>query len=301
MNKQTKKCGTVAIIGKPNAGKSTLLNMLLGYNLCIVAKKAQTTRNKILGVLTENNYQMIFFDTPGILDPKYELHNFMIGEIKSSLKDADVVVLLIDPENFSLEDIEDFQKRFKRYIEKKPIILAINKADKSEHLKLVKNIIEVIKERYQFEDIIFISALTGYNVDDLKNLIVKYLPNSEFLYEEETLTDKSERFFVAEKIREKILELYREEVPYSVFVDIREFKERSGGKDFINADIIVERDSQKKIILGKKGEMIKTLGELSRKEIEEFLGREVYLELYVKVKKDWRKDKTFLKYNFQYT
>lgn len=301
MNKQTKKCGTVAIIGKPNAGKSTLLNMLLGYNLCIVAKKAQTTRNKILGVLTENNYQMIFFDTPGILEPKYELHNFMIGEIKSSLKDADVVVLLIDPENFSLEDIEDFQKRFKRYIEKKPIILAINKADKSEHLKLVKNIIEVIKERYQFEDIIFISALTGYNVDDLKNLIVKHLPNSEFLYEEETLTDKSERFFVAEKIREKILELYREEVPYSVFVDIREFKERSGGKDFINADIIVERDSQKKIILGKKGEMIKTLGELSRKEIEEFLGREVYLELYVKVKKDWRKDKTFLKYNFQYT
>ncbi|MGB9695915.1 MAG: GTPase Era [Ignavibacteria bacterium] len=301
MNEPIKKCGTVAIIGKPNAGKSTLLNTLLGYNLSIVTKKAQTTRNKILGVLTENNYQMIFFDTPGILEPKYELHNFMIGEVKSSLKDSDVVVLLIDPENFSLEDITDFKQIFKRSIEKKPIILAINKADKPEHLKLVKSMIEVIKKKFQFEDIIFISALTGYNVDDLKLLIVKYLPNSEFLYDEETLTDKSERFFVAEIIREKILELYKEEIPYSVFVDIREFKERPGGKDFINADIVVERESQKKIILGKKGEMIKTLGELARKKVENFLGREVYLELYVKVKKDWRKDKAFLKYNFQQT
>lgn len=299
MSDKTKKCGTVAIIGKPNAGKSTLLNTLLGYNLSIVTKKAQTTRNKILGVLTENNYQMIFFDTPGILEPKYELHNFMIAEIKSSLKDSDVIVLLVDPEDFSPEDIISFQQKFKINIEKKPVIFAINKADKLEHLKLVKNIIEMVKEKFHFKDIIFISALTGYNVDDLKLLIAKYLPDSEFLYDEETLTNKSERFFVAEIIREKVLELYKEEVPYSVFVDIREFKERVQGKDFINADIVVERESQKKIILGKKGEMIKTLGELSRKEIENFLGREVYLELYVKVRKDWRKDRNFLKYNFQ--
>jgi GTPase len=292
-----KKCGYVALVGNPNAGKSTLMNSLMNYDLSIVNPKIQTTRNKINGILSENNYQIIFIDTPGIFEPKSELQRFMFEELKSSFNEADIVLHLLDATFFSLSKEKKFLEIFEKELKDKKIIIALNKIDLVVQSK-TEEIIDVLNKDFGYKIIVPVSALTKFNIEDLKKVIVANLPESEFYFDEETLSNKPEKFFVAEIIRDKILELYKEEIPYSVFVDIREFKERENGKDYINADIILERDSQKKILIGRNGEMIKKLGQKAREDIEKFRGKEVYLNLFVRIRKDWRNDRRFLKESF---
>jgi GTP-binding protein Era len=291
------RCGYAAIFGKPNAGKSTLLNALLGMKLSIVNRKAQTTRNKVQGILTEDNCQIIFFDTPGIIEPKYELQKFMASEIKTSLDEADVVLHLIDAATLDVDGLKKLEEQYGEIFKEKTRIVVLNKIDllKSDDVLVM---MDRLKKEFGYEHIVPVSAQDKFNLNTLKKVIIGYLPVSPFLYDEETVTDKPEKFFVAEIIRQKILEMFHEEIPYSVFVDIREFKERENRKNYINADIILERESQKAIIIGKKGEMLKKLGRSARIGIEKFLEREVYLELFIKVRKDWRKNETFLKENF---
>lgn len=291
------KCGIVTIFGKPNAGKSTLTNKLLRYDLSIVNKKAQTTRNKILGVLTEENYQIIFTDTPGILEPKYELQQYMLNEISFSIKDADVLLHLIDINRFDVNEIETIHSNYGKQMEDKPKILVFNKNDIVRE-NIQQDILAGLS-KYGYKEIIFISALKEKNIDEVKSAIVKYLPEGPFLYDEDYLTDRPEKFFVAEIIREKILTLYSDEIPYSTFVNVVEFKERDNGKTFISAEIIIERETQKMIIIGRNGEGIKKLGQHSRKAIESFLERPVYLELFVKIRKGWRDSDKFIKGNME--
>lgn len=291
------KCGYVTLFGLPNAGKSTLMNALLGTNLSIVNKKAQTTRNRILGILTEDDYQMIFLDTPGVLEPKYELQRFMQTEIKTSIDEADVILHIVDVNKFTEKEFAGFIQANGPLLEGKQVITVLNKTDLSDREKVLKSIDELCST-FECKEVVPISAINGFNIDELKKTIVEMLPKLPFLYDEDTLTDRPERFFVSEIIRQKILQLLHEEVPYSIFVNIAEFKERDGGKDYINAEIIVEKESQKAIVLGRKAEMLKKIGQESRKGIEKFLDREVYLELFVKVRKDWRKSESFLKSNF---
>lgn len=293
-----KKSGYVAIFGKPNAGKSTLMNDLLHFNLSIVNHKVQTTRNKILGILSEDDYQIVFIDTPGILEPKYELQNYMLSEIKSSLDEADVVVHIIDTLTINYDDLKNVEEKFKDLLSNKKRIIVLNKIDLMKKDDLLP-IIEKLFKEFNYDDIIPVSALDNENVDELKTLIVKYLPEREFYYDKDTLTDKSEKFFVGEIVREKILSFYHEEIPYSVIVNIAEFKERENGIVYINAEIILERESQKIIVIGTKGEGLKRLGEKARKDIENFLNKKVYLELFVKVRKDWRNNKEFIKDSYR--
>lgn len=290
----TTKSGYVSIIGKPNAGKSTLMNKFLDFKLSAVSKKVQTTRNRIQGVLTGKNFQIIFVDTPGVLEPKYEMQKFMKKEIRSSILETDLVLYLIDGMNIIMKDLKKIEEDFVREFSSFKRIVAMNKCDILKPEQITDKIV-TLKEELRYEEIIPISATSGMNLDLLKLKLIEHLPEGDFYYDRETLTDKPEKFFVSEIIREKILELYEEEIPYSVHVEVREFKERNEEqKDFINADIVLERETQKKIILGKKGEMIKKLGEAARKDIESFLGKAVFLKLFVKVRKDWRKDKRVL-------
>ncbi len=289
------KSGYVSIIGKPNAGKSTLMNKFLDFKLSAVSKKVQTTRNRIQGVLTGKDYQIIFVDTPGVLEPKYEMQKFMKKEIRSSFLETDLVLYLVDGMNIIIKDLKKIEEDFIREFSSFKRIIALNKCDYLKPEQISDKIV-TLQQELKFEEIIPISATTGLNLDLLKLKLIEHLPEGDFYYDRETLTDKPEKFFVSEIIREKILELYEEEIPYSVHVEVREFKEREESqKDFINADIILERETQKIILLGKRGEMIKKLGERARKDIEVFLGKEVFLKLFVKVRKDWRKDNRFLK------
>ncbi|HWQ81011.1 MAG TPA: GTPase Era [Ignavibacteria bacterium] len=292
------KSGYTALIGKPNAGKSTLMNAMLDFKLSAVNPKVQTTRNKILGILTGKDHQIIFMDTPGLLEPKYEMQKFMMKEIKSSFKEADVIVYILDAQNINLNDVKRIEDEFRKDFRGTNRIVVLNKVDLIPQENVQNKMIE-LRDEFGFNDIIPVSAKNNYNLDTLKARIIELLPEGDFYFDADTLTNKPEKFFVSEIIRENILTLYKEEIPYSVFVDVREFKVRDlGQKDYINADIILERESQKIIILGKNGEMVKKLGEMSRKGIEEFLGKEVFLKLFVKVRKDWRRDFRFLKSNF---
>lgn len=292
------KSGYTALIGKPNAGKSTLMNAMLDFKLSVVNPKVQTTRNKILGILTGKDHQIIFMDTPGLLEPKYEMQKFMMKEIKSSFKEADVIVYILDAQNINLNDVKRIEDEFRKDFRGTNRIVVLNKVDLIPQENVQNKMIE-LRDEFGFNDIIPVSAKNNYNLDTLKARIIELLPEGDFYFDADTLTNKPEKFFVSEIIRENILTLYKEEIPYSVFVDVREFKVREHGqKDYINADIILERESQKIIILGKNGEMVKKLGEMSRKGIEEFLGKEVFLKLFVKVRKDWRRDFRFLKNNF---
>jgi len=292
------KSGYTALIGKPNAGKSTLMNAMLDFKLSVVNPKVQTTRNKILGILTGKDHQIIFMDTPGLLEPKYEMQKFMMKEIKSSFKEADVIVYILDAQNINLNDVKRIEDEFRKDFRGTNRIVVLNKVDLIPQENVQNKMIE-LRNEFGFNDIIPVSAKNNYNLDTLKARIIELLPEGDFYFDADTLTNKPEKFFVSEIIRENILTLYKEEIPYSVFVDVREFKVREHGqKDYINADIILERESQKIIILGKNGEMVKKLGEMSRKGIEEFLGKEVFLKLFVKVRKDWRRDFRFLKNNF---
>lgn len=295
------KSGFVTIVGKPNVGKSTLMNKLIGEDLSIITNKPQTTRKRILGILDEKDFQIVFLDTPGILEPKYLLQEKLLDYIDISVKEADVIVFMIDSQNIDSE-LKSFEKEnIKKFIsnKKQNKILVLNKIDLSNEEK-IKSSIAIFEKENIFDCVIPISAIENYNVDLLIKKIIEILPEHPKFYPEDQLTDEHERFFVTEKIREKVFELYQDEIPYSVEVVIDQFLERENRKDFISASIIVERESQKPIILGKKGTSIKRLGALSRKSIEEFLMREIFLELNVKVKANWRKDENMLK-NFGYT
>ena len=297
MSEVKTKCGYVTIFGLPNAGKSTLMNALLGVNLSIVNKKAQTTRNRILGILTEDDYQAIFLDTPGVLEPKYELQKFMQKEIKTSLEEADVVMHILDIAKVSEKSYTEYQNLYGSLLTDKKVITVLNKSDiVSKDDVLVA--IGMLSEKFGVEDIVPVSALNGYNIPEVKKMIADDLPEMPFLYDEDTLTDRPERFFVSEMIRQKTLELLQDEIPYSIMVEVIEFKERDNGKDYISAEIITEKESQKTIIIGSKGEMLKRIGQHARKNIERFLGREVFLEIFVKVRKNWRKNENFLRSKF---
>lgn len=291
------KCGYVTILGIPNAGKSTLMNRMLGINLSIVTHKAQTTRNKILGIYSDEDVQIIFHDTPGVILPKYEMHSFMMKEVTTSINDADVVLHLLDVSLNNLEEQFHLIEPYLNSIRQKKVITVLNKCDLIEqHLLEIR--IESIKRKLLTPDVIPISAVSGFNTGRLLEELKLLLPESPFMFDPDEITDKPEKFFVAEILRQKILEMFKEEIPYSVFVDIVEFKERENNKDYISAEIILERETQKIIVIGKGGSMLKRLGKEARQSIEKFLDREVYLELFVKVRKNWRKNEDFLKRRF---
>ena len=289
--------GYVTIIGKPNAGKSTLMNALLGERLSIFSNKPQTTRKKILGIASSESYQIIFLDTPGILDPNYLLQERMLDYVLLSARDADLLIVMIDissdPNGTKTLENEYIWKILQSPKQKK--ILLINKIDLANQV-IVSGLIERIKEKSIFDDIWALSAISLSEPENLLLKIKEYLPLHPKYFPDDQLTDEPERFFVSEIIREKIFENYHEEIPFSTEVVIEDFKERPEKKDYISASIIVERESQKPIIIGKKGEMLKNVGQSARIAIEEFLQRPVYLELRVKVKPKWRSDEKLLKY-----
>lgn len=290
------RTGYAAILGLPNSGKSTLLNVLLGQKLSIITSKPQTTRKRILGILSEEDYQIIFLDTPGILSPSYLLQEKMMEDVKTSLDDADVILLVIDVDEDPLGEILLNQEFISESVLKssKPKLLVINKVDLSNQEK-VTELLKHFEKRKSFEEIIPISAALNFNIQRVKEEIIRFLPEGPKLFPDDQVTDANERFFVSEIIREKILEHYRDEIPYSSEVLIIEFKEREEGKNFISAEIVVERDSQKAIIIGKGGAAIKKLGQAARESIEKFLQKDVFLELRVKVRKKWRSDENLLK------
>ncbi|MCX7878010.1 MAG: GTPase Era [Ignavibacteria bacterium] len=297
----SKKSGFVSVIGEPNAGKSTLINTLIGYNLSPVTRKPQTTRNRIFGILTRDNVQIVFTDTPGIINPRYKLQNLMKHETGKAIEGADVILFVIDLSGdvkHSLDVVMDEYKNFAEVSEVIPLICVLNKTDLVSD-EQVKDVIKLISSSYKFSEIIPVSAMNGFNIGMLYDVIVSFLPEGEFYYEEGLITSQQERFFVSEIIRRNVFELLSDEVPFSVYVDVEEFREREGKKDYIRASLITEKETQKSILIGSRGEMIKKIGKLSREEIEEFLGREVFLELFVKVRKNWRNDPDFLKRYFR--
>jgi GTP-binding protein Era len=283
------KSGFVNIFGKPNAGKSTLLNALMGEKLAIVSHKVQTTRHRIKAILTGDDYQIIFSDTPGIIEPKYKLHEKMMQAVKSSLEDADLALLLVDIK----EDFEENNAIFTSLKLKVPALVLLNKSDAvyADQLVIAE---EFFKQQPYCKEVITISALKKKGIDELLKSILKYLPEGAPFYEGDNLSDLPTKFFVSEIIREKIFHLYGEEIPYHTTVLVHEFKEKSTLIK-IGADIIVQRDTQKGIILGEGGRMIKQLGTDARKDIEAFLGSKVFLELFVKIRPKWRDNEMQLK------
>jgi len=286
------RAGYVTIVGEPNVGKSTLLNALLKQKISIVTPKPQTTRQRILGILSESDVQIVFLDTPGLLKPKYLLQKNMVRAADVALADADVIVVMVEVSNGTeLSPIiaEQVIERFKDT----PILLAINKVDTIAKLQVLP-IMDAMNRLGVFKEIIPMSASKDLNLDDFLQTVKSYLPNHPPLYPEDIVSDHPERFFAAEFIREEVFRKFRDEVPYSTAVEIRDFKERERGKIFISADIIVERDSQKAILIGKRGEALKNVGSAARNQIEKFIGRDVYLDLHVKVAENWRKKKDWL-------
>lgn len=295
MQNKNFKSGFVSIIGRPNVGKSTLLNNFLGLKLAIVSPKAQTTRNRIQGIYTTENEQIIFIDTPGIHKPKNELGNVMNEFAYSALDGTDLILMLVDGstpigegDKFIIEQIK------KSHL---PVILVVNKVDlvKNEE-ELISNI-NTYKEAYSFDGGITISATNSFNIDKLKDMIVERLEYGPMYYPEDQLLDLPERFVVAEIIREKVLLNTLEEIPHSVAVTIESFKQNYKNPNMIdiNATIIVERSSQKGIVIGKGGSMLKKIGSAARIDIVKFLGQKIYLELFVKVESDWRNNKKYLR------
>jgi GTPase len=276
------KSGFVNIFGKPNAGKSTLLNALMGEKLAIVSPKVQTTRHRIKGILTDENYQVIFSDTPGIIEPKYKLHEKMMEAVKSSLEDADVALLIVDIK----EDLQEANEVFSQLFLKVPALVVLNKCDVADKETIEKAVAYFSDKKY-CKKVFEISALKNKGVKELLDEIVSMLPEGEPFYMDDNLSDLPMKFFVGEMIREKIFYLFSEEIPYSATVLVQEFKEKTTLTK-ISADIIVQRETQKGIILGHEGKMIKQLGTMARKDIEEFIGRKVFLELFVKVRPKWR-------------
>lgn len=286
------KSGFVAIIGRPNVGKSTFINQILMQKVSIISPKPQTTRNQIRGIYTTDDVQIIFIDTPGVHKPKNQLGEFMNKESFSTLRDVDLILWIIDGsedfgkgDEFILNNLKDV---------KTPIFLVVNKIDLIKNKqRLFENIIKYT-ENYEFKETYYISALNGENVELLLSKIPEYLEEGPMYYPKEQVSDHPEQFIIAEVIREKVLHLAREEVPHSIAVVIDEMSQDEDNPNLMNirATIFVERTSQKKIIIGNKGEMIKNIGTLARKEIVMILGQKVFLELWVKVEEDWRNKRT---------
>lgn len=296
-NKKTKtRAGYVAIIGKPNAGKSTLMNALIGSKLSIVTSKPQTTRKRVLGILTENNTQIVFLDTPGILSPKYAMQTAMMGYVSNSISEADCIIVIYDVTRFNENNPIPDELNKILIGNKKPAILLLNKTDLLENRKDVLPLMAYFHETGMFVDIIPISALKEKDVEKyIISTLVKYIPEGEYFYDEDLLSTQPERFFVSEIIRENIFLSYGEEIPYSSEINIIEFKERSVGKWYINAEIIVEKKTQKMIIIGKNGDKLKSVLERSRLEIEEHLGMPIFLDVFVKVREKWRNNSAMLR------
>ncbi|MCI2230235.1 GTPase Era [Polaribacter sp. MSW13] len=284
------KAGFVNIIGNPNVGKSTLMNALVGEKLSIITSKAQTTRHRILGIVNHDEYQIVFSDTPGIIKPAYELQSSMMDFVKSALDDADILIYMVEVGEKELKNEAFFNKIIHSEI---PVILLLNKIDTSSQ-EVVEEKVNYWKEKVPNAFVYVISALERFNVDSLFEKIVELLPEAPAYYPKDQLTDKPERFFVNEKIREKILIHYKKEIPYSVEVETEEFVEEENIVR-IRSVIMVERETQKGIIIGHKGSAIKRVGAEARKDLEKFFEKKVFIELYVKVNKNWRSDKNQLK------
>ena len=284
------KSGFVNIIGNPNVGKSTLMNKLIGQDLSIITNKAQTTRHRIKGILSEENFQIVFSDTPGIIKPAYKLQENMMDYVKSALKDADVILYVVEIGEKELKD-EELYKQIKQL--KVPLIILLNKIDLVSQENVLSEI-ESWKSIFSNATILPISALNGFNIKETVKIIVNVLPFSPPYFSKDDVTDKSERFFVEEIIREKILKHYKKEVPYSVQISVEEFFEE---KEIvkIRAIIYVLRESQKGILIGHKGLGLKRIGSEARKDIEKLLDKKVFLATPIKVKKDWRNDNKQLK------
>jgi len=290
------RSGFVTIIGRPNVGKSTLTNQIIGEKVSIISDKIQTTRHTIHGIFTDENAQIIFIDTPGIHKPKHRLGDYMVEVSLQSMHDVDIVIFLINAkETLGKGDafiLDSLQKV------KKPIFLVINKVDLI-HPDELFPIIEQYKDKCDFDEIIPVSALNGNNIDKLIDLIKDKLPIGPQYYTDDQLTNRSERFMISELIREKVLHHTKEEIPHSINVTIESMEEKND-KQYIQATIITERDSQKGILIGKQGKMLKTIGKEARLDIQDMLGEKVYLDLWVKVQKDWRNKQTLLnQYGFQ--
>lgn len=289
------KSGFVNIVGNPNVGKSTLMNALVGEKISIITSKAQTTRHRILGIVNGEDFQIVYSDTPGVLKPNYKLQESMLNFSNSALTDADIILYVTDVVE-NAEKNADFLEKVKK--QKAPVILVVNKIDLTDQPKLIE-LVDKWKVLLPEAEIIPISAKNNFNLDYLLKRIKDLLPDSPPFFEKDALTDKPARFFVTEIIREKILTNYDKEIPYSVEVAIEQFKE-DNKLIRINAVIFVERDSQKGIIIGQGGKMLKKIGTEARKDIEAFFEKKVFLELYVKVEKDWRnKDKKLKEFGYQ--
>lgn len=291
------KSGFVTIIGRPNVGKSTLLNKLMGEKLSIVSDKPQTTRNNIQTILNGESYQIVFVDTPGIHKPEHKLGEYMDKEAEGSVKDVDVIIFMTTPhdtfgkgDKFILDQIKGVNI---------PVILALNKIDAVSKEKTVKSLKDYADE-FDFNEIVPISALEGENVDQLKNTIVKYLPEGPKYYPDDVIINKEERFIVSEAIREKALRFLRDEVPHGIAVDILSMKRNDSGEIKVEANVVCEKESHKGIIIGKNGAMLKKIRKAAQSDLKKFFNNKVELNVWVKVRKDWRDKQEFLK-NFGYT
>ena len=285
----THKSGYVAIVGKPNAGKSTLMNQILGTKLSITTHKAQTTRHQIVGIHSEDNAQVIFLDTPGIINPKYELQKAMMRFVEKAEKDADIILFIVEANEKNIPDYAfDELRRFQ-----KKVLLIINKID-TENQEMVEKLSEDLNAKFSFSDTVFVSALEGAGVDGLLKTIKEHLPPGPPFYPKDEISEHPVRFFASEFIREQLFLQYHEEIPYSVTVEVIQYEERED-LDYINAEIIVNRTSQKGMIIGKGGKAIKKLGMESRKTIEEFVGRKIFLDLHVKVREKWRENENMVR------
>lgn len=286
------KSGFISIVGRPNVGKSTLLNYIMGEKLSIVSNKPQTTRNNIQTILTGDDFQMIFVDTPGIHKPKHKLGEFMVNSAKESTKDVDLVLFLTNPDDeigrgdkFILETLKN---------KKCPVFLVLNKVDENTQDRVAKSL-AMYSEEFEFDEIIPISAIKGKNVDTLLDLMKKALPEGPKYYPDDMITDVQEKFVVSEIVREKALRTLRDEVPHGIAVDIIQMKQKENGTYHIEVDLICEKDSHKGIIIGKNGQTLKRIGETSRYELERFLRAKVNIKIWVKVRKEWRDNQLLLK------
>jgi len=285
------RSGYVSIIGRPNVGKSTLLNSILGEKVAIVTTKPQTTRNRIIGIKTLPNAQIIFIDTPGIHKPRHKLGEAMVKTALEALNEVDIILFMVEPHSPEKEDLSVIEMLKKV---RSPVFLLINKIDTIKKIDLLP-LIDHFKNLYSFQEIIPLSALKQDGMSMLMKRIYDSMPSGPKYYSDEFITDQLERFMVSEIIRERVMEMTEEEVPYSVAVEITEWKEKEDGLIVISGNIYVEREGQKGIIIGKRGAMLKSIGSAARIDIERLLNTKVFLELWVKVKKDWRNNKTTLR------
>ena len=286
------KSGFITIIGRPNVGKSTLLNCILGQKVAITSDKPQTTRNTIRGVYTRENIQAVFLDTPGVHKPKHKLDKYMMDSVKSSMGAVDIIFYIVDVQSTYGPGEEFIIKSFaNRGI---PVFLILNKIDTIDKETLFP-LIEMYAAKYNFAEVFPISAVSGHNLDRLLEILPKYLPDGPQYYPEDTISDQPEEILVAELIREKILSNTHEEIPHSCAVTVSQMEERPGNMLYIGANIYVDRESQKGIIIGKNGSMLKTIGSSSRREIERLFGCGVFLDLWVKTKRDWRNNEGLLR------